>query len=368
MRVLLVSSFVLPHAGGVEQFVATLRALLEEAGAEVRVLACRRPGEDVTADAVLPTRFIGPSGWPLVTGGWRTLWEEAGRADAIVANGALHLLTALAIHTGRRQRVPTLLVIHGSGQGMRPGDNWLRPARAAFQRTLGRSAIRSSLPVSVSHVGVEGVQRGYGLRAEYLPYPLPELPVAPLVPGPAAGEPVRVAWIGRLAPEKDPLAAVRAVDALAERRPVTLDVYGDGPLRASMEARAATRPWLTLHGSRPWPEVLAAQERAHVCLSTSIWDNVQVAVLEALARGVPVVSTRVGDALRYYLTASLARWCVEPGDPAAAGRALGELAESYDEQRRAFAANGRELLAIHSDAPRVLMELIAYAGSRQAAR
>jgi glycosyltransferase involved in cell wall biosynthesis len=367
MRVLLVSSFVLPHAGGVEQFVATLRGLLEESGSEVRMLACRRPGEDATADAVLPTRFIGPSGWPLVTGGWRTLTDEVRSADAVVANGSLHLLTALAVHAARRRRVPSLLVIHGSGQGMRPGDNWLRPARAAFQRTIGRWALRRSLPVSVSHVGVDGVQRGYGLRAEFLPYPLPELPAAQPVPGPAAGEPLRVAWIGRLAPEKDPLSAVRAIDVLAERRPVTLDVYGDGPLRATMEERAATRPWLTLHGTRPWAEVLAAQERAHVCLSTSVWDNVQVAVLESLARGVPVVSTRVGDAPRYYLTGALARWCVESGNPDAAGRALDELAASYEEQRQAFAVNGRELLAIHSHAPRVLMELIACAGSRHAA-
>ena len=368
MRVLLVSSFVLPHSGGVEQFVATLRELLEESGSEVRVLACRRPGEDTSADSVLPTRFVGPSGWPLVTGGWRTLLQEAARADAIVANGSLHLLTALAVHAARRGRVPSLLVIHGSGQGVRPGDSWLRPARAAFQRTFARSALRRSLPVSVSHVGVDGVQRGYGLRAEYLPYPLPELPAAPPVPGPAAGEPLRVAWIGRLAPEKDPLAAIGAVDAVADRRPVTLDVYGDGPLRPAMASLAATRPWLTLHGSRPWTEILAAQERAHVCLSSSVWDNVQVAVLEALARGVPVVSTRIGDAPRYYRTASLARWCVEPGDPEAAGRALAELASSYDEERRAFAANGRQLLATHSDAPRVLMELIAFAAGRQAAR
>ena len=368
MRVLLVSSFVLPHAGGVEQFVATLRTLLEAAGCEVRVLSCRRPGEDASADVVLPTRFIGPSGWPLVTGGWKALREEAGAADAIVANGSLHILTALAVHAGRRRRVPSLLVIHGSGQGMRPGDSWLRPARAAFQRTVGSSALRRSLPVSVSHVGVDGVQRVYGLPAEYLPYPLPELPEARPVPGPPAGEPMRVAWIGRLAPEKDPLAAVRALDALVASRPATLDVYGDGPLRGAMQALAATRPWVTLHGSRPWEEALAAQERAHACLSTSVWDNVQVAVLEALARGVPVVSTRVGDAPRYYLTASLARWCVEPGDPEAAGRALGELATSYDEHREEFAANGRTLLATHGDAPRVLMELIALAGSRQATR
>ena len=99
-----------------------------------------------------------------------------------------------------------------------------------------------------------------------------------------------------------------------------------------------------------------------------MWDNVQVAVLEALARGVPVVSTRVGDAPRYYATPALERWCVEPGDPDATARALGELAASYDDNRQAFAANGRRLHAIHRDAPRVLMELIALAGSRRPTR
>ena len=45
-----------------------------------------------------------------------------------------------------------------------------------------------------------------------------------------------------------------SADALTERRPATLDVYGDGPLRTPMEALAVARPWLTLHGARPWPE------------------------------------------------------------------------------------------------------------------
>jgi hypothetical protein len=54
MHVLLVSSFVLPHAGGVEQFVATIRRMLEDRGHVVRLLACRLPGRDGTADAVVP--------------------------------------------------------------------------------------------------------------------------------------------------------------------------------------------------------------------------------------------------------------------------------------------------------------------------
>jgi glycosyltransferase involved in cell wall biosynthesis len=356
--VLLVSSFVLPHAGGVEQFVATIRGLLEERGCEVRVLACRRPGEDGTADAVVPTRFLGATGWPLPFGGPRTLWAEVARADVIVANGAMHVLPVAAILAGRRRGVPGLMVIHGSGERQRYGLRRVAALRGAFQRLIGRLAVRRALTVSVSQVGVDGVRRAYGVGAAVLPYPLPELPTAePVALG--DGEPLRVVWTGRLAVEKDPLLAVRAVERLRATRPALLELYGDGPLRPPLAALAAERPWLTLHGARPWPEVLAAHARAHVCLSTSVWDNVQVAVLEALARGVPVVSTRVGDAPRYYRAPSLAGFCVASGDAEALSGALGRLASDYAAHRRAFADNGRELASTHRDAPRILMELIA---------
>jgi glycosyltransferase involved in cell wall biosynthesis len=367
MRVLLVSSFVLPHAGGVEQFVATIRGLLEQRRCEVRVLACGRPGEDGTADAIVPARYLGTAGWPLPTGGWATVWNEVGRADAVVANVSLHVLPALAILAGRRRSVPGLFVMHGSGQALSHGSRAFTATRTAFQRGLARVAVRRSLPVSVSHVGVEGARRSYGVHAAYLPYPLLELPAATETVL-ADGEALRVAWVGRLAREKDPLLAVRAVERLRTKRPATLGMYGDGPLRSQLDALTAERPWLTVHGTRPWTEVQEAQGRAHVCLSTSVWDNVQVAVLEALARGMPVISTRVGDAPRYYRVSSLERFCVESGNADAMSRAMGELAGAYQLNRRAFADNGRQLEAIHRDAPRILMELIALAGRRASSR
>jgi glycosyltransferase involved in cell wall biosynthesis len=358
MRVLLVASFVLPHAGGVEQFVASVRELLEREGAEVRVLACRPSAGASTADAVVPARYVGRSGWPLPVGGWRTLRRELEWADVVVANVALHALPVLSVLAARRRGRPALFVIHGSGQERDAGSFAFRVLRGAFLRVPARLAVRRSLPISVSQIGVGGVRRLYGVQARYLPYPLPDLPRAVGLP-PFDGI-VRVAWIGRLFPEKDPLLAVRAVERLRARRPATLDLYGDGTLRPQLEALASERPWLTLHGSRPWSEILAVQARAHVCLSSSGWDNVQVVVLEALSRGVPVVSTRTGDAARYYLLPSLERFCVA-GDPDALGGAIAELAGSYDEWRSAFAQNGERLRAIHGEAARVLVELIATA-------
>jgi glycosyltransferase involved in cell wall biosynthesis len=85
-------------------------------------------------------------------------------------------------------------------------------------------------------------------------------------------------------------------------------------------------------------------------------------------RGVPVVSTRVGDAPAYYRVPSLGRFCVASGDAQALAEALGGLGASYAEHRRAFVDNGRQLAAVHRDAPRILIELIARAGGRAPAR
>ena len=368
MRVLLVSSFVLPHAGGVEQFVETARGILLDRGFEARVLACRFPGNDATADATVPTRFVGSSGWPLPTGGWRTLWRAVQQADVVVANNARHVLPVLATLVARLQRRGAIFVVHGSGEGSPTGSSAFRVARTAFQRTLARLAVRVSLPVSVSRAGVASIRRLYGVEAAYLPYPLRELPAVAATPQLTADEPLRVVWVGRLFPEKDPALAVRAIQRLRDERPATLDVYGRGILDSELAGLARSRPWLTLHGARGWDEIQEIQAAAHLCLSTSAADNVQVAVLEALSRGIPVVSTRVGDAPRYYPGGALARFCVAAGDPDAIADAILELCSSYPSYRDDFCGNGQQLTALHAEAASALGQLIAESALRAGRR
>jgi glycosyltransferase involved in cell wall biosynthesis len=87
-------------------------------------------------------------------------------------------------------------------------------------------------------------------------------------------------------------------------------------------------------------------------------DNVQVTVLEALSRGIPTVSTRVGDAPSYYLSSSLRRLCVAPRDPEATADALLDIASSYDDYRNQFAANADVLRVRHADAGDALVRLL----------
>jgi glycosyltransferase involved in cell wall biosynthesis len=248
--------------------------------------------------------------------------------------------------------------MHGSGAGPYGGSRAFGLVRWTFQRTLGLLAMRLSHPVSVSQAGVEGARRLYGVEASYLPYPLRELPPASPFPTLDPDRPLRIAWVGRLFPEKDPLLAVEAVENLRRRRDARLHVCGDGPLRPELERLARQRPWLVVHGARSWEGAQALQAGGHACLATSVADNVQVTVLEALSRGIPTVSTRIGDAPSYYLSSSIRHLCVAPRDPDAAADALYDLASSYDRYRPEFAANASLLRARHADAGEALIRLL----------
>ena len=163
--------------------------------------------------------------------------------------------------------------------------------------------------------------------------------------------------VGLLYCEKNLLPSLILVERVRLRRDARLDVYGDGPLLAALEALARDRPWLAVRGPRTWEEIQQVQGTAHLCLSTSLRDATQMAVLEPLARGVPVVSTRVGDAAGYY-ERGLRAFCVEPGDAGAAVETILELADSYDRYRKRFAANAHELVRRHRDGGRRLAAVL----------
>jgi glycosyltransferase involved in cell wall biosynthesis len=360
MRVLIVSSFVLPHPGGVEQFVETAREIMRRAGWDVRVVACRLASGETKADVTLPTRFLPPAEWPLPTGGWRRLWREVGQADVVVVNSTRQLLPMLAIASGFVRRKGRVVILHG-GERLQGGSFFYhRVLGSIFDWLLARPALRISVPVAVSRAGVEGVRQTYGIEARRIPFPLRSLPPRGAVPPLSAEEPLKIVWVGRFFPEKDPVTAVEAVDRLRGTRDATLDLYGDGFLRPELEALARSRPWLVLHGQRTWEEVLTIQSEAHVCLSSSSRDAVLVAVLEALCRGIPVVSTQVGDAPDYYLSPDLEQFCVPPRDPHALADALLALSASYDSASSAFAVNGPSLLERHAaEAADALIQVVA---------
>jgi glycosyltransferase involved in cell wall biosynthesis len=98
-----------------------------------------------------------------------------------------------------------------------------------------------------------------------------------------------------------------------------------------------------------WTEATRAQSEAHLFLSTSVEDTVQIALLEALAMGVPSIATRVGEAPSYF-PGDLARFCLPPRSPAAVATAVAALRADYRRWEERFAHNAERLRAAHSEA------------------
>jgi glycosyltransferase involved in cell wall biosynthesis len=141
-----------------------------------------------------------------------------------------------------------------------------------------------------------------------------------------APEPGRIVTVGRLAAQKRPDVAVRAMAELRRTYPdATLDVVAHGPLEretSSLVAELGLTGAVRLLGKRDdVPELLS---RAQCFLLTSDYEGCPYTVLEAMAAGVPVVSTRVGGVPELVVDGETGL-LAEPGRPDSVARALGRV-------------------------------------------
>ena len=138
------------------------------------------------------------------------------------------------------------------------------------------------------------------------------------------GEPIRLGSLGRLHPVKgyDVL-----IDALAQLRgslpPITLTIAGEGRERAALMAQAAALGVdVALPGFAPDPAAFLAG--LHLYLQPSRSEGLCVAAHEAMAAGLPVLTSGVGE-LPNSIVEGETGGTVSPGNPSALAAALAGL-------------------------------------------
>jgi glycosyltransferase involved in cell wall biosynthesis len=191
----------------------------------------------------------------------------------------------------------------------------------------------------------EGVAAG---KIVYIPNGLPIahlLEVAAATPGRAAlgiaaDVPV-IMQVGVFRKEKNQIGALEAVAGVrASGTDAQLVFVGDGPIMPAVAKRAAEleADWVHFLGYRS--DVPALLTLADVMLQPSNADAMPMTVLEAMALGVPVVATDVGDVAA--MLEDRAGICVPPNDRQALERACVELLGD-DQRRAAMGLAGKEI-------------------------
>jgi glycosyltransferase involved in cell wall biosynthesis len=188
--------------------------------------------------------------------------------------------------------------------------------------------------------------------------PLEEfLPAAGGGPARVAGEPLRILSIANLLPVKNPRLLVEALRCLPPG--VTLDLLGDGPQRALIAAAAQEvggERRVRLHGWVPHTGIMEHYRRADVFALASWHEDQCAAVQEALAAGLPVVSTAVGIS-RDAITDGHNGSCVPPGDARAFAAALEPYLADAD-LRHGAGRSSRAYAEAHLDRNRLAQRLV----------
>ncbi|KEF42412.1 MAG: glycosyl transferase family 1 [Cyanobium sp. CACIAM 14] len=216
-----------------------------------------------------------------------------------------------------------------------------------------RNARRAPLVLSTSRYSAERIETLYGVSAERLRV-LPEgIDIALWAPPDhgapaaldAAREPHTVLCVARQYPRKRVADLLTAFGSVQERLPTArLVVIGDGPEHGALQhqvARLGLGAVVRLLGALAEDaEVRAWYRRASIFCLPSVQEGFGIVFLEAMASGLPVVST-ISTAIPEVVPHGRAGLLVPPRDPAALAEALLTLLTDTELQQRCRAF-GRE--------------------------
>lgn len=259
------------------------------------------------------------------------LWQSGPVLDLIHAHSGQNGLRLLPLYAAGHLRAPLVVTFHGQDvHGFLHGRRDA-PYRPLFAQAAALVVCSGFMAERLRALGAPEHKLRLipnGIEPERQPWRERQHP------GPL--RPVQLLSIGRLVPFKglDRLLAALADPALASRD-WQLHLVGDGPQRAALQAQA-TALGLTgrvcFHGAQPREAVRALIERCDLYLGPAVIDaegNTEtqgVALLEAMASGLPVIASAVGGIPETLGEAAAA--LPPPGDPAALAHAIADLLDA----------------------------------------
>lgn len=176
---------------------------------------------------------------------------------------------------------------------------------AGTRRLILKNAFRhfGVIPVAISPLCKKSITEIYGIAPEFVPCISVGIDIKRFSrPAPYASlsrDTIQFIAVGRLMAQKNYAMMLEAFSVLHEKHPNTeLVIFGEGELRGELEKKIRE---LRLTDSAHLPGVtgMVNQElwRSHVYLLSSDYEGLPQSILEAMAAGLPIVTTKAGGVM-----------------------------------------------------------------------
>jgi glycosyltransferase involved in cell wall biosynthesis len=306
--------------GGLERLAIDLAAAQQDAGNRVAIYSVYKyePGlmREAERAGIRVVQFNKSTGFSI-----STMKEMAGRLrrdGASVVHTHNELVHTYGTIAGRLAGIPCILnTIHGTKGGA-------DPRLSRHYRTLlpWTDAVVTVSAETAAQFGPE--RRRYRDKFHVVRNGIPVERFVAESARPGSQWPrMRIGTVGRLADIKDQATLIRAFQIVRQRYPqAELSILGDGPLRGSLESLSeelGLARSVTFQGASP--DVAKFLSGLDIFALSSQSEGLPLAVLEAMAAGLPIVSTRVGGISEVAPEHAVAEYC-PPGDPEALACAL----------------------------------------------
>ena len=155
------------------------------------------------------------------------------------------------------------------------------------------------VPVAISPLCAETVEEVYGIKKEKFPCIYNGIDINHYCPEPITHDKIRFINVGRLQFPKNQDLAIRAFAKVHEKYPdVTIEFVGEGELRGELESLVKDLGLLDcVFLSGQSDNVKEKLNAADIYLQSSDFEGLPVSVLEAMACGLPIVSTKAGGTI-----------------------------------------------------------------------
>lgn len=305
-----------PPNGGMAMQTRQLARLLPQEGVEVQLLqtnAAYRPGL-VKNVPVLRALFR------LLPYLWQT-WRLAGRVDVIhlMANSgwSWQLFSAPVLWVGWLRGTPVIVNYRGgeAQEYLQRSSVWVKPSLAKAAQVVVPSGF------------LQNVFAQFGIATKIVPNII-DLDLFHPAEGTVRERRFTVVITRNLEPIYGLDTAIRCIALVRQSIPgIALKIAGSGPQLAQLQRlveELELTACISFLGRQERADIVALYQSADVMLNPSLVDNMPNSVLEALACGVPVISTNVGG-VPHIVEDGRTALLVHPKDPTAMAASLVRL-------------------------------------------